>query len=840
MKNKRTNRTILILLMLVFAVGVAIMWWVANSTDKHMRSELLVQAKIAAQAINIEHIASLSASEKDLNTPAYQRIKSQMASMRKARQKCRFLYLMGRRSDGKVFFFADSLPVDSKDYAPPGLIYEEVSDTYLWSFETKQEAVVGPVTDRWGTLVTALIPLADLRTGNLVAVLGMDVDANEWNKEILGRCSFPFAAMLLLAFLILLLASREQAVKALQESEEKHRLFFEKSPFGIIHYNNQGIISDVNEAMITIFGSSREKLIGLDIDDIPNKVFVTEVYKSLEGQFGYYEGEYTSYTGGKSSIIKANWIPIFRDGIVISGVGIVEDITKRMQAEEALRNSERFLTEMGSIAKIGGWEHDLVTRDAYWTHETYKIVEVESGSIPGPDEHLSYYPLKDRKKLEKAYSLSVETGEQFDLELQATTAKGRSIWVRVVGRPEYRDGNCVWMKGIIQNITKQKKMEGQLHQAQKLESIGNLAGGIAHDFNNILSSVIGFTELALDDVEKGTHIEDNLQEIYAAGKRAKDLVKQILAFARQSDEERKPIQVDLIIKEVLQFIRSSIPTTIEIRQNIESESLIMGSSTQTHQILMNLCTNAAYAMENEGGTLEVNLKDITVDRSANWELLGLKIGDYIEIKVSDTGTGIQPEILNKIFDPYFTTKGPGEGTGMGLAMVQGIIESYGGKITFESELGKGTKFTICLPIAKKRSGQDAYVPEQLPTGTERILFVDDEAPIAKMGGQILERLGYSVTTRTSSIEALELFQGRPNDFDLVVTDMTMPNLAGDKLAVELMKIRPDIPVILCTGYSKKISDEIASELGIKAFAYKPVVKVDLAKTVRKVLDEAKG
>ena len=389
---------------------------------------------------------------------------------------------------------------------------------------------------------------------------------------------------------------------------------------------------------------------------------------------------------------------------------------------------------------------------------------------------------------------------------------------------------------IIRDITGQKKIEDRLRQAQKMESIGNLAGGIAHDFNNILSSIIGFTELALDETQKGTVLEDSLQEVYGAGKRAKDLVKQILAFARKSDEKTSPIQPAIVAKEVLKFIRSTIPTTIEIRQHLDSNSWIMGNATQVHQVLMNLCTNAAHAMEVSGGVLSVRLKDVFLYKKDL--LAGMKQGDYLEIRVADTGGGIAPETINSIFEPYFTTKDPGEGTGMGLAMVQGVVESYGGKIAVDSHLGKGTTFTIHLPITKKQSAQSAYIPEELPTGTERILFIDDEAPIAKMGSQILERLGYSVTTRASSTEALELFQTKPEDFDLVVTDMTMPYLTGDKLAIAMMKIRPDIPVILCTGYSKKISDETASEIGIKAFAYKPVVKADLAITVRKVLDEA--
>ena len=367
-----------------------------------------------------------------------------------------------------------------------------------------------------------------------------------------------------------------------------------------------------------------------------------------------------------------------------------------------------------------------------------------------------------------------------------------------------------------------------------MESIGTLAGGIAHDFNNILSSIIGFTELALDGVDKGSDVEDDLQEVRKAGMRAKNLVKQILAFARQSDETVKPIQVNIIAKEVLKLITSSIPTTIQIKDKINSNSLIMGSSTSVHQILMNLCANAAHAMEENGGILEISMSDTTLDRKA---IPDLKPGEYIEIKVTDTGVGISPQNTHSIFEPYFTTKAVGEGTGMGLAVAHGIVENYGGQITVDSKIGKGTCFTIYLPISKKRKVHTPSEKEDLPLGNENILFVDDEAPIAKMGSKALEQLGYTVTTRTSSVETLKLFKSKPQAFDLVITDMTMPNMTGDKMATEMMNIRSDIPVILCTGYSKKISKESAADIGIKALVYKPVVKADLAKTVRKVLDK---
>ncbi len=417
---------------------------------------------------------------------------------------------------------------------------------------------------------------------------------------------------------------------------------------------------------------------------------------------------------------------------------------------------------------------------------------------------------------------------------------------QVTNMPIRNAGGSISQMAIFRDITEylqalkdKENAQAQLLQAQRMESIGTLAGGIAHDFNNILAAIIGFTELALIDLDTGANIEDSLQEVYAAGKRAKKLVAQILAFARKSMEEIKPIRVDVIVKEVIQFIRSSIPATIDVQSVIGSNSLIMGNQTQVHQVLMNLCTNASQAMENEGGVLTVTLQDMEVNDDFSNPRPDLANGSYVSISVADTGAGIAPDIIESIFDPYFTTKEPGEGTGMGLAMVHGIVESYGGKIFVDSEPGNGATFTIYLPAARKQKLQDQNESESLPTGTERILYIDDEASIVKMSSQGLERLGYQVTTETNSLEALALFKSRPDDFDLVITDMTMPNMTGDKLTLELIKIRPDIPVILCTGYSKKISEETASKMGVTAFAYKPIFKADLAKMVRKTLDAGK-
>jgi len=380
------------------------------------------------------------------------------------------------------------------------------------------------------------------------------------------------------------------------------------------------------------------------------------------------------------------------------------------------------------------------------------------------------------------------------------------------------------------------KLETQLRQAYKMEAIGTLAGGIAHDFNNILASVMGYTDLALCKAEKESSMEEYLQAINTAAERAKELVRQILAFARQSEETPRLLQVGPIAKEMVKLLRSSIPSNIQIRQRLKSDAYIFGDPINVHQVLMNLATNASQAME-DGGVLEVAVDDVTLGETASENNEGLNPGDYLRISVSDTGQGIRPEIMDTIFEPYFTTKALGEGTGMGLAMVYGIVNKYEGTITVDSKPGKGTTFTVCLPIADRRKQTEFHRHEELPTGTERILLVDDELAIAEMGGLILSDQGYRVTIRDSSMAALKLFRSDPGAFDLIVTDMTMPEMTGDKLAVAAMEIRPDIPVILFTGYSKKISEEKAIQIGIRAFANKPVGRVELVRTVRRVLDE---
>jgi CheY-like chemotaxis protein len=368
-----------------------------------------------------------------------------------------------------------------------------------------------------------------------------------------------------------------------------------------------------------------------------------------------------------------------------------------------------------------------------------------------------------------------------------------------------------------------------------MEAIGTLAGGIAHDFNNILMAIIGFTELALMDAGKGTNQERHLHAVRKAGSRAKDLVKQILTFSRYSEQELRPLQLKTVVNEVMKLIRATLPSTIDIKQNIESDSTIMADPVQVHQVIMNLCTNAAHAMMKHGGTLGISITDVELDKVFLEEQHGINPGHYIKLTVKDTGHGMSQEVLDRIYDPYFTTKPQGEGTGLGLSVVHGIVKSYKGVIMVMSEPGKGTTFDIFLPVMGVDSGLDDKADEPLPTGKGRILFVDDEPTLVEVGTHMLEKLGYEVVAKTSSDEALELFKAQPDKFDLVVTDMTMPVMTGEILSAEIMKVRPDTPIILCTGFSHQINKQKAIQLGIRAFIMKPFVLRDIGNAVREAL-----
>ena len=370
-----------------------------------------------------------------------------------------------------------------------------------------------------------------------------------------------------------------------------------------------------------------------------------------------------------------------------------------------------------------------------------------------------------------------------------------------------------------------------------MEAIGTLAGGIAHDFNNILSAIIGYAELADIDTRRESSVASSLAQILKAAFRARDLVRQILMFSRQSEVQFGPLQVNLIIKETLKLLRASLPATIQVRQDLGDCGKILGDPTQVHQVVMNLCTNAYHAMSAEGGLLDISLSSVDIDAGHLVQGETLQPGQYLKLSVRDTGHGIDPEILHRIFEPYYTTREKGAGTGLGLAVVHGIVKNHRGAIQASSQVGVGSTFDVYFPKVEDYSVESEAEPEEpVRGGNECILFVDDEPALEELGGRLLSGLGYEVVTRSSAWEALQLFKAKTMTFDLVITDMTMPQLTGEKLALEILRIRPEMPIILCTGFSEQINNERARSLGIRALVMKPFLKNEMARTIRRVLD----
>jgi PAS domain S-box-containing protein len=523
----------------------------------------------------------------------------------------------------------------------------------------------------------------------------------------------------------------------------------------------------------------------------------------------------------------------------------------RKQAEEALKKSEARYTATLSVLETGLWDWHIPSGQATFSAVYYRILGYENGGFPASyDSWRNLVHPEDLGLFEKRLERSFELGKGFTFDIRMKMKSGDWKWVSLRGRTSERDtkGRALQVVGTLTDITERKMaekerktMQAQLQQAQKMEAIGTLAGGIAHDFNNILAAILGYAEMARENSQAGSLVANDIVQVVKASHRAKELVKQILAFSRQDETERIPLDPSLIIKEASKMLRSSLPATIDIRMDLDKESgLVLADPTQIHQILMNLCTNAYHAMEDTGGTLSISLKK----ESPIWDDLvnepGLRSGNFVRLSVSDTGLGIAPEIREKIFEPYFTTKPIGKGTGMGLSIINGIVRSYGGVVSCYSQPGKGTCFHVYLPVIAETELSEIKQENPIQSGNEHILFIDDESIIADMGKSMLTKLGYQVTTRTSSLEALTTFQNQPEEFDLVITDQTMPEMTGSDLARHMLQIRPEIPIILCTGYSSQITEENAMSYGIKGYAIKPIARKDIAALIRKVLDVAKS
>lgn len=515
------------------------------------------------------------------------------------------------------------------------------------------------------------------------------------------------------------------------------------------------------------------------------------------------------------------------------------EILQRKQAEDALRDSQERLKaifETASDAIVTVDLHNVLTSvnrtgEVIFGYRRKLMVGKPLDAFLTPESAM--LARERTQKAIKGESLS----SSFELEGQH---QGKTkVPLEAKARLLYDGKKPIGLVCVFRDITERKRLEEQLRQAQKMEAIGTLAGGIAHDFNNILSAIIGYAELATYDIPQASPLQDTIQEVLTAGNRAKDLVQQILTFSRRHEHERKPIHLHLIVNEALKLLRASLPTTIDIQSYIRKDvGHILADPTQIHQVLMNLCTNAGHAMQDTGGLLEIRLDpvDIDINNVFTTHHPTLQPGPHVRLKVRDTGHGMSSEVLERIFEPFFTTKEIGQGTGMGLAVVHGIITSHNGAITVRSAPGQGTAVKIYLPCIKEIVGSVEQSREPIPHGKECILFVDDEVALTRLGHAMLGRLGYNVVTRASSIEALAAFRASPQRFDLVITDQTMPQMTGEQLTKELRKIRPDIPIILCTGFSHAMNADKAQTLEIDGFLMKPLLIDDLGREIRRVID----
>jgi len=474
-----------------------------------------------------------------------------------------------------------------------------------------------------------------------------------------------------------------------------------------------------------------------------------------------------------------------------------------------------------ALTEKGSWEGELQYRNLTTGEIIYVYAMIFL--IHDPETGAPLYfantsrDITDRKRAEEALLKAHDELEERVLERTAQLEKA------------YRSLTC--------ETEERRSLEERLRQSQKMEAIGTLAGGIAHDFNNILAGIIGFTEMVEEDLPEDSHLREYVRRILRASLRGRDLIKQILTFSRKGDHVRVPIPLSPVINETCNLLRASLPATVQIVVDARSVAdQIKASAIELEQIIMNLATNAARAMMEKGGTLRISLNEVYLTAPLPLGDPGMKPGRYLELVVTDTGDGMTPDVMKRVFEPFFTTRKTGEGTGMGLAVVYGIVKSLGGTITVESEPHVGSTFRVLLPEAGPGPESEVSVSRGVPGGTERVLFVDDEDLLVELGHDLLESLGYRVTAVTDSAQALRIFSSDPASFDLVITDQIMPGITGLNLAKHFLGIRQDIPIILCTGHSATVSQQIAKDAGIRAFVMKPLSKEDLAGVIRAVLD----
>jgi PAS domain S-box-containing protein len=642
------------------------------------------------------------------------------------------------------------------------------------------------------------------------------------------------------------ITERKQAEEVIRKGEKKFRAIYEQAPTGIAILDSiSGQFTQINRRYCDIVGYSEEEILDLTFQDITHpddlQADLDQMQQLLAGQIGSFQIE-KRYIRKNGAIIWVNLtcVPLWLEATdPRQHMAMVQDITYRKKAEKAIQESEERFRLLSEAIPQQVWSAQPSGSIDYVNQRVLQYFDCSFEDIIDQGWQRFLHP-DDLPGCLERWDKARDTKQPYEIEFRLRQGKDQSYrWHLGRALPIIdQEGQVVKWFGTNTDITKMKELENQIRQTQKMEAVGTLAGGIAHDFNNILMGIVGFTELAKQKAGGNEEVKRDLDEVLVAGQRAKELVQQILAFSRQDEHERQPLEFQLVVKEICKFLRATLPATIEIRQNFtESPTTILGNSSQIHQVVMNLCANAEYAMRENGGLLELRVDHVKGEpdgRGIHPDLTGCS---YIRLTVRDTGAGMTQDVVQRIFEPYFTTKPIGEGSGMGLAVVHGIVTSHGGCIHVESEPGQGSSITIDFPAMKVRNfhGENKQLEQEYLMGQGHILFVEDEESLARLGKEAMTGLGYEVMVRTSSVEALEAFRADPLRFDAVVTDQTMPNMTGEALSRNLLQIRPDVPIILCTGFSHSVTPEKAKAMGIRAFLQKPLSMKDLGRTLHEVL-----
>lgn len=626
---------------------------------------------------------------------------------------------------------------------------------------------------------------------------------------------------------------------SLINSEQKWRNILVNIPQIGITLNTKAKITFVNAFFLQLTGWEEKEVIGQDWFDmfIPENVRkdVREVLLTVMSEkdtigFSTYENEIIDRSGMRINVAWSNALTKDVHGNVTDITCLGVDLTERQRSEQALKRSEEKYRSMMESMKDASY---ICSSDLHIEYMNPAMIDRVETDGTGK---LCYKTIYDRdEKCSWCVFDQIEKGKNIDYEM---VDPKDNRYYSVSNSPIFHTDSAASQLTIFYDITEIKDIEAQLRQSRKMESIGTLAGGIAHDFNNLLYIIFGNAEMALEDIPKWSPAHTSLEEIKSASLRAAGIAKQLLNFTRKTEQEMKQVGAVTVIKDALKLLRSTLPTTIDIQKHLPDKNItILADPVQINQVMMNLCINASQAMEETGGILEIIVKNVSLDEEATDSYPDLPAGDYLKITVNDTGPGIGPEIIERIFDPYFTTKKMGKGSGMGLSIVHGIVKNHNGAISVDSKPGKGTTFSLLFPAVDEKPEIEIKTINEIPRGHETILFVDDEKSIANMTQKMLKRLGYKVETRLNPLQALDLFQSKPEYFDLVITDMTMPQMTGAKLSEKLMETRSNIPVIICTGHSSLIDEEKAKQLGIASYIMKPVSMSTIAKAIRKVLDK---